>query len=327
MTQGILAALAAAALLVAAPSIAQDVEVEVERREVAAADAERQLADAQRRLEEAAREVAELSMQAHGPLVQEIRRIRLDAPGRAMLGINIDNAAPGVNGVRVVSVSPGGPAEKAGVKAGDLVVALGGKPLASGRELMARMREVEPGDSVELLLKRGDGAERKVSVVAKPREELAFIGRHGGPGEAMEFELDGIPPFGHFLAGPFGELELAPMSPGLGRYFGTEKGLLVLHAPQSAGDALEDGDVILAIGGREPQDPGHAMRILGSYQPGETVDIKVLRRRAERTVKLQVPAAPRIERRIMRVAPPAPPAPPAPGAPPAPKAPPAPPAG
>jgi len=295
-----------ACLAVNAPSFAQEAMAQQER--------ERALAEAQRRLEEAAREVAELSLAVSGPVIEEVRKIRLEAPGKAMLGVNIDDAGPGTEGVKVVSVSPGGPAAAAGVKSGDVITAMDGKPLGSGRDLVARMRSVEPGQTVNLDLRR-DGKGVKAAVVAKPREEMIFIGRGPGP----HIEVEGMPPIAHFMMGPFGDMELVPMTPGLGGYFGTDKGLLVVRAPDTQGETLQDGDVILAIGGREPQSPGHALRILGSYQPNETVDVKVLRRKAERTVKLQVPDRPHIEKHIERrlVLPPAPPARPAPPAPPA----------
>jgi hypothetical protein len=82
----------------------------------------------------------------------------------------------------------------------------------------------------------------------------------------------------------FGDLELAPVSPRLGQYFGTDKGLLVVRAPASDTFKLEDGDVILAIDGRVPENPGHAFRILGSYQPGEKVKLDLLRNRKRMTV-------------------------------------------
>jgi S1-C subfamily serine protease len=223
----------------------------------------------------------------------------------------VGNAEPGAKGAKVISVSPGGPAAEAGVKAGDLIVSINGKQLGSSRDLIFQMRQVEPGETVDLLLKRGATTELKVGVVTKPSEEMVFVG--GGPG-AFGWQGEGMPPLPHFLSGPFGDAELVSMSPGLGRYFGTDKGLLVVHAPKATGADLEDGDVILAIGGREPQNPGHALRILGSYQPGEAVELKVLRQKKERTVKLTVPEGPQIERHIRMVAPPAPPAPPVPPA-------------
>jgi membrane-associated protease RseP (regulator of RpoE activity) len=249
-------------LAIAGPAIAQEAEAArpEAQREMEHAEAERALADAQRRLEEAAREVAELSLEMSGPVIQEVRKIRIDGPGRAMLGVNIDDAGPGGQGVKVVSVSPGGAAAEAGVKSGDVITAMDGKPLGSGRDLVSRMRSVEPGQTVNLDLRR-DGTTVKAAVVAKPREEMVFIAR--GPGGHMEME--GMPHMAHFMMGPFGDMELVSMTSGLGHYFGTDKGLLVVRAPEAKGDALEDGDVILAIGAREPQNPGHALRILGSY--------------------------------------------------------------
>lgn len=297
-----------ACLAVTGPAPAQDAEAQ---RGMEQAETERALAEAQRRLEEAARELAELSLEMSGPVIEEVRKIHIVGPGKAMLGVNIDDAGPGEKGVKVISVSPGGPAAEAGVRSGDVVTAMDGKPLASGRDLIAGMRSVEPGQAVNLDLRR-DGKDVKVTVVARPREEMMFVG--GGPGP--HFGVDGLPAMAHFVMGPFGDMELVSITPGLGRYFGTEKGLLVVRAPETQDDSLEDGDVILTIGGREPQNPGHALRILGSYQPDETVDVRILRSKAERTVKLRVPDRPRIERHIERrleqlPLPPAPPAPPA----------------
>ena len=68
---------------------------------------------------------------------------------------------------------------------------------------------------------------------------------------------------------------------GLGAFlFGTDKGVLVVRAPKSGALQLLEGDVIQSIGGREPRSGAHATRILASYQPGESVSIKVLRKRS-----------------------------------------------
>ena len=72
-------------------------------------------------------------------------------------------------------------------------------------------------------------------------------------------------------------MELAPLTPGLGRYFGTDSGVLVVRAPPQRGLGLQDGDVILSIGGRKPTDSSHVIRILGSYDPGEKISLEVMR--------------------------------------------------
>lgn len=294
MTTGLVLALA---LLMSAPPVrAQD--------EQAGAEAtQRRLEDAQRRLEEAAREVAKLSVELGGPAMKQIRKFQFGGADRAVLGVNIDNAAPGTDGVRVVSVSPGGPAAEAGVVADDLIVAVNGRKVAAGRELIGRMREVKAGDKVALDLRRG-GKAVAATVVARAAEDVAWDvefggpGMHGMPGMPGMHGMPGMPghpgmPMGtHFLLGPWGDAELVAMTPALGRYFGTDKGLLVVRSPRAVGTDLEEGDVILSIGGREPQNGGHAMRILRSYQPGENVDLKVLRQRKERTVRIVVPEGP-----------------------------------
>jgi hypothetical protein len=89
----------------------------------------------------------------------------------------------------------------------------------------------------------------------------------------------------------------------------------VVRAPADSAFKLEDGDVIFAIGGRVPENPGHAFRILGSYQPGEIVKFDIQRNRKRMTIDGTVPKESGMGRnrphpmQPHRV-PPAPPAPP-----------------
>jgi hypothetical protein len=118
----------------------------------------------------------------------------------------------------------------------------------------------------------------------------------------------------------FPSLEFVPMTPKLGAYFGTDKGLLVVRVPATNGLLLEEGDVLQTIDGRTPESPGHAFRILHSYQPGEKVKLGVLRQRKplllEATIPSPDPAQRRTQQRILRG--PATPPPPAPAPRPAP---------
>lgn len=303
----------------AGPALSEDADASLEKR----------LADAQRRLEDAAREVAELSGEAGAEGMRWLELFRVN-PRRAMLGVNLGDAEPSGGGVRVEGVSPGGPAAEAGVKPGDVIVAIQAKPVATGRELVRAMEAIEPGEKVALRLRR-EGKPVEVTVEARALDRMAFIGMPGAPVvpaftavEAMPFERGG-----HWLLGSWGDAEFVTLTPGLGRYFGAEKGVLVARAPDDAALGLEDGDVILSIGGREPQTGSHAMRILRSYQAGESVEIGILRERRARTLSAKIPE--REAQDVLRgasfprapraAAPPAPPStPPAEKAPPAPRA-------
>jgi S1-C subfamily serine protease len=76
---------------------------------------------------------------------------------------------------------------------------------------------------------------------------------------------------------PAGNMELITLTPQLGRYFGTDHGILVVRAPTHGVLKLQDGDVILSIGGRTPMSSSQAIRILTSYDPGEKIKLEMLR--------------------------------------------------
>ena len=81
------------------------------------------------------------------------------------------------------------------------------------------------------------------------------------------------------FGGELAELELAPMNPDLGQYFGTSDGILVISAPKGSPLGLKAGDVVLAVDGRKPSSPSHLLRILRSYDGEESFKIDVLRNR------------------------------------------------
>jgi WD40 repeat protein len=57
-------------------------------------------------------------------------------------------------GARITAIAPGGPAERAGLAAGDVVFSLGGKPLVSAAELDTAIAGLEPGANVDLVRAR-----------------------------------------------------------------------------------------------------------------------------------------------------------------------------
>jgi membrane-associated protease RseP (regulator of RpoE activity) len=299
-------AIVVAAVMAAPPVLAQENDN---------AALEKRLQDAQQRLEDAAREVAELSAEAGGPQGMREFQMLLPPPRRAVLGVNLGGTEPNGGGVRVNGVSPGGAAAEAGVKAEDVIVAIDAKPVATDRDLITAMKDVEPGQKVALDLRRA-GKPVKVTVVARPMDQVFFAGpTMMGPGMPGVQPLPPMPPMEgmtfarghHWLLDGWNDAEFVTVTPALGRYFGTDKGVLVARAPSDDSLELQDGDVIVAIGGREPQNGPHAMRILRSYQPGESVEIRVLRDRKAQTLKATVPEATAGHGPHMKIMPPRPP--------------------
>ena len=287
----LLLATAACCLALVAPGVASSADA-ADR-----AALEKQLQAAREQLDRSAREVAELSRQLYGGTEGDVMRFVQGRPPGSMLGVNVGGGASRDEGVEVVGVSPGGPAEQAGLKAGDVLVAVDGQALrrtgdrGPNAQLVEFMRGVEPGRAVKVDYLR-DGQRRSASVTAAPAEPpmmRVLRERLAGP-LAEGLAMPGLESLLGNERG-FRSLELVPLTPKLGQYFGTERGLLVVRAANAPGLPLEEGDVLQTIDGRTPENPGHAFRILRSYQPGERVQLGVVRERKTLTLEATVPAA------------------------------------
>ncbi|MDP3773463.1 MAG: PDZ domain-containing protein [Gemmatimonadales bacterium] len=235
---------------------------------------------------------------------------------RERLGVLVDLTADPARdsvGARVAGVTPGGPADRAGVRTGDLIVRLNGARLAAlrsdrrddemdqsrpGLRLIELASRLDGGDSVRLELRR-DGRTQTVSFVVSEsgfdritelsgnqlrRFAVPFppeIAVPGGPENRMRVMAFG----GEGLA----DLELVRVGPGLSEYFGTSEGLLVVDVGTDSTLGLRAGDVILSIGGRRPTSPSHAMRILGTYDANEAVSFEVMRQKRRVSVNGRMP--------------------------------------
>jgi hypothetical protein len=227
---------------------------------------------------------------------------------RARMGASLVDAE---GGALVTAVAPESGAADAGLKVGDVIRSIDGIALTVGdiqpaTEVVNRLAAIEPGATVELVVER-DGASLDVHVVTEEGPPSPYIfntqngqqvylrtdrlARNGeraadraaaaaAPGGQIFLadgnSVDAIRLFN--LAGaPWGDMEIVPITPELGRYFQTTEGMLVVRAPSEEDIGLQDGDVILTIGGRTPTSAEHAIRILGSFEPGEVIEFALMR--------------------------------------------------
>ena len=58
--------------------------------------------------------------------------------------------------LHVIEVQEGSPAADAGLRAGDVITAVGDRPITTSTELTAAVRSAKPGDTVTLTVRRGD---------------------------------------------------------------------------------------------------------------------------------------------------------------------------
>src|SRR5689334_3033005 len=215
---------------------------------------------------------------------------------RARLGLKVNLRARGTDslGAYVDAVTPNGPAAKAGIQSGDIITAIDGKTVLTAgnsdsvtrRQSLPGLRLVElaarlaPNDTVPVEFRRGKD-KKTVSVVTADEPDILFRGEPGGRSFAFRFGPNGpqrmVMPMEDEGGGQFGrgfllsnssllaDLELAPLNPDLGRYFGATEGVLVISAPKSSALNLKGGDVVLTVDGRKPSTPSQLIRILSSY--------------------------------------------------------------
>jgi C-terminal processing protease CtpA/Prc len=80
-------------------------------------------------------------------------------------------------------------------------------------------------------------------------------------------------------------LQLAEVDPGLGEYFKTDRGVLVLKARTDNDLQLESGDVILQVGDTKVNSPAEFMRALRGINSGDELVMDIKRHRKDRTLK------------------------------------------
>lgn len=110
------------------------------------------------------------------------------------LGIQGQNAEGDELGAKITEVAKDSPADKAGLKVGDVVTALDGKDLIGYQALVIRLRDKKVGDKIKLKYKRGtETKEVEIALIARPanatamstgtstQEGGAFGGGPGGP--------------------------------------------------------------------------------------------------------------------------------------------------
>lgn len=302
--------LAAAALMLSLQAAAQAdeaqiqrvQEVEIRKIQQREAEAERRMLDAERRMAEAARQIAELASERLPHVERFQQRFEFIGDDKPRLGVTIggDDETGPVEGVPIIAVTPGSAAADAGLRAGDIITAINDESLSAdsldeaSKRLLDFMSGVVEGDTLDVEYMRDDRV-GKVEVQPKPVSPQVFA--FGGDGMPLPSSPNIVIAPGdgprslafQWVSNGWGDMELVELNAGLGKYFGTEEGLLVVNAPDAGALQLEDGDVIQRIDGRTPASVRHALRILGSYQAGESLKLDIMRDKKKRTLEVEIP--------------------------------------
>jgi serine protease Do len=173
-------------------------------------------------------------------------------------------------GVVIEGVQPGSPAEKAGLKGGDVITSVNGHAVKNGNDLVNPIAQATIGSKVKLTYIR-DRAEKEATATVEDRTRVFpnVAGRLGDqPGEVAPSE--------------FG-LHVEELTPERGHRVGVEgqKGVLVTEVdPASFADDLNfiRGDVISQVNGEAVSSVAEYRKAVAKLKHGEDVVFKVLRR-------------------------------------------------
>jgi putative serine protease PepD len=100
-----------------------------------------------------------------------LESLRQEEPRReGFLGISLEDRTDGGQGALVTRVTPGSPADDAGIEAGDVVVAVDDAATDGRAGVIAAIRDHEPGDAVDVVVVR-DGDEQTFSVELAERPD------------------------------------------------------------------------------------------------------------------------------------------------------------
>lgn len=171
---------------------------------------------------------------------------------------------PKPQGALVNSVEKGGPAEKAGIEAGDVILRFDGKAVNASEDLPRVVGGTKPGSRVNVRLWRNKATrEVQVTVSELVDERTAKQSRSGKP----------QPP----SAAQFG-MTLADLTETQRKELKVDGGVLVENAQGVAARAgLRKGDVILAINNQDVKSVEQLRQLLASFDKGRIVALLVRR--------------------------------------------------
>jgi serine protease Do len=218
--------------------------------------------------------------------------------GVTVQDVEDSDAKQAKSGVIVESVDTGGPAEKAGVKAGDAITEFDGERVRSVRQFSRLVQETPSGRSVAVALSRG-GQRVTVNVTTESnsfnedfsyrlletvRPAIPAAPTPPAPPRALPAPFEGLR---IYTRGRLG-VTLETLDDQLAQYFGVKEGVLVKSvaddsAAQKAG--VKAGDVITSVNGRRVYETSDVNRAMDRTESTDEFTLEITRDKKPLTLK------------------------------------------
>jgi len=205
---------------------------------------------------------------------------------RGVIGVEVQTVTPpmvkGLQlprdwGVIVSDVLPGSPANRAGLRAGDIIVAIGAKPMENARQFTVNLYQHAPGDVVHLDIARGiDRHDVAVKIAERDDDPFRFADLID-PSESL------IPSLGILAVNVTDDV--ARRMPWLRERGGVVVGALAADAPLIS-SGLQAGDVIYRVNRERVGSIDDLKRVMSTIVDGDAVVLEINRRGRYRYVAL-----------------------------------------
>lgn len=285
------------------------------------------LEQAKQQLRKTSQQIAELSQKLGRQSAATRVHRYFGNPERAVIGVILRAREKSTEGVEIIGLTPGGPAEAAGLKTGDMITAVNDAPLKPTAKTdtaletaYAKLNDLKEGEQIKLSYLR-DKKTLHLTLTAKRMapENYVFDMKLL---DDMDFDFDAELP--HFKIKRFindqhdveveehirnmqndfmhqdvfvmrgqralwHNLKLASINKELGHYFNTDTGVLILDIQSNLSTELKPGDVILKIADTKTNSPKDVMRVFKKINPGKQVSLEIVRQQIHKNIQITIP--------------------------------------
>src|ERR1017187_3241503 len=236
----------------------------------------------------------EAAPRAHRPQGYVVEKVSSGYLGIGALDISPERAKALTlkeeRGVEVSSLAEDGPAAKAGIKQGDVVLEFNGQPVEGTAQFQRLVRETPVGRQAKITVWRSGGRQTLTATVGENKQTTVF-----GPGDgSWNFSMPETPPMPNIEIPRFQMTLQNPMlgivgeslerEDQLAEFFGVQDGVLVRSvkkgsAAEKAG--IKAGDVITKVDDSKVPSSTEITRVLRGVKSKKTFGVTVVRNRKE----------------------------------------------
>ncbi len=193
-------------------------------------------------------------------------------------------------GVEITRVEDSSPAEKAGLKSGDVVLEYNGQRVEGMEQFGRLVRETPAGREVKLLISR-NGTTQTITATVQTRKIKSFTGTVMPSIEMPEMHIPDMPQILTTWRNPMLGVEVESLGSQLAAYFGVKEGVLVRSvvkdtAAEKAG--IKAGDVITKVDGSSVATSNELVSAVHAASSKKSFPVELMRDRHEMTLNVTI---------------------------------------